>query len=417
MLLFYRLFIFLYASMLRVASLFNPKAKLFVDGRKDLLLKIKAQMGNELRPRIWMHCASLGEFEQGRPVLEAIRAQYPQYAIVLSFFSPSGYQVMKKYKGADYVYYLPIDTASNAKQFVLNINPALAIFVKYDLWYYYLSELNKKKIPAILIDAIFRHQQGFFKWYGAVQRQMLHLLTHIFVQNEQSIQLLNTINVYNATVAGDTRFDRVLSVAHSVSSIDRIEQLSRRFKLLIAGSTWAEDEELLATILPSLPPDWKLIIVPHDVDEPRILSVEKLFGGRIKRWSEWQDNNLDKQVLVIDTIGLLLKLYRYGHLAWIGGGLGKGGVHNVLEAAVYGIPCAYGPVHHKYQEAIELIDNQAAVSCHSAEQFKDFFMKILVDDSFSKSYSIAAKEYVASKGGATPVIIDYLEAKNWLRIL
>ena len=417
MLLFYRLFILLYASMLRIASLFNPKAKLFVDGRKDLLLKIKAQMGNELRPRIWMHCASLGEFEQGRPVLEAIRAQYPQYAIVLSFFSPSGYQVMKKYKGVDYVYYLPLDTASNAKQFVLNINPELAIFVKYDLWYYYLLELNKKKIPAILIDAIFRNQQGFFKWYGGVQRQMLQLLTHIFVQNQQSVELLRAINVYNTTVAGDTRFDRVLSVAQSVSSIDKIEQLSKRFKLLIAGSTWAEDEELLATILPSLPPDWKLIIVPHDVDEPRILSVEKLFRGRIKRWSEWQDNNLDKQVLVIDTIGLLLKLYRYGNMAWIGGGLGKGGVHNVLEAAVYGIPCAYGPVHYKYQEAIELIENNAAVCCNTAEQFKEFYIKLLNDDSFSEAYSTAAKEYVVSRGGATPVIIDYLEVKNWLRIL
>lgn len=417
MLLFYRLSILSYAFALRIASLFNPKAKLFLEGRKDLLLKIKAQMGNEQRPRIWMHCASLGEFEQGRPVLEAIRAKYPHYAIVLTFFSPSGYQVMKKYKGADYVYYLPIDISSNARQFVLNINPVLAVFIKYDLWYYYLEELHKKKIPAILMDAIFLKQQGFFQWFGGIQRQMLKLLTHIFVQNESSIDLLSSINITHATIAGDTRFDRVLSVAQSVTPIDKIESLAGRFKLLIAGSTWSEDEEMLAGILPGLPPDWKLIIVPHDVDEPRILSVEKLFNGRIKRWSDWQENTLDKQVLVIDTIGLLLKLYRYGNLAWIGGGLGKGGVHNVLEAAVYGIPCAYGPIHQKYQEAIELIQNNAAVCCSNAEQFQSFLNKIMNDPNYAASCSLAAKKYVSSRGGATPIIVDYLETKNWLRTL
>lgn len=417
MIFFYRLSILLYAFALRVASLFNPKAKLFIDGRKDLLLKIKAQMGNELRPRIWMHCASLGEFEQGRPVLDALRLKYPQYAIVLTFFSPSGYQVMKKYKGADYVYYLPIDLADNAKQFVLNINPALAVFIKYDLWYYYLEELHKRKIPAILIDAIFRNQQGFFKWYGAVQRDMLKLLTHIFVQNESSANLLHSIGISNVTVAGDTRFDRVLSVAQSIAPIDKIQQLTARFKLIIAGSTWAEDEEMLASILPSLPPDWKLIIVPHDVDEPRILSVEKRFSGRIKRWSNWQGATMDKQVLVIDTIGILLKLYRYSNVAWIGGGLGKDGVHNVLEAAVYGVPCAYGPIHEKYQEAVELVQNNGAVCCSTAEQFQAFLHKIMKEQAYAASLSDAAQKYVSSRGGATPVIIDYLEEKNWLSTL
>jgi len=417
MLFLYRISILLYVFALRMASLFNPKAKLFIDGRKDLLLKIKAQMGNELRPRIWMHCASLGEFEQGRPVLETLRLRYPNYALVLTFFSPSGYQVMKKYKGVDYVYYLPTDIADNAKQFVLNINPSLAVFVKYDLWYYYLEELHKRNVPVILIDAIFRKQQGYFQWYGTVQREMLGLLTHIFVQNKDSVSLLTSIGVTNVTIAGDTRFDRVLSVAHSIAPVEKIEQLAERFKLIIAGSTWAEDEELLASILPTLPPDWKLIIVPHDVDEPRILSVEKLFGGRIKRWSNWQEAGLDKQVLVVDTIGILLKLYRYASIAWIGGGLGKGGVHNVLEAAVYGVPCAFGPIHEKYLEAVELIQHKGAVCCSNAGQFNEFVDKIIKEPAFAVSFSQVAASYVSSRAGATPIIIDYLEEKNWLSTL
>lgn len=417
MLYLYRLTILLYALAVRFAALFKPKAKLFIEGRKGLLLKIKAQMGQETRPRIWMHCASLGEFEQGRPILEKIREQYPHYAIVLTFFSPSGYQVRKKYNGADHVFYLPIDTASNAKQFILNVNPSLAIFVKYDLWYYYLYELNFKKIPTILVDALFRPQQGFFRWYGSVQRKMLHLLSHIFVQNEASLQLLHSIGVEKASIAGDTRFDRVLSVAERVESIEKIEQIAERYKLLIAGSTWAEDEQMLAAVLPQLPPNWKLIIVPHEVDEERISSIEKLFEGRIKRWSSWDEKTLDKQVLVLDTIGLLLKLYRYGSIAWIGGGLGSGGVHNVLEAAVYGQACAFGPVHDKYQEAIELIESGGAVCCANSQDFKAFLQKVITDNQYHHQLSDAAKNYVASKGGATPKIINYLEAKNWLSTL
>lgn len=418
MLFFYRLSIYLYAFLVRIAAWFKPKARLFIDGRKDLLLEIKAKMAVEERPKIWMHCASLGEFEQGRPVLDSLRQQYPGYALILTFFSPSGYQVRKKYQGVDYVFYLPLDKASNAKQFVLDINPALAIFIKYDLWYFYLYELKKKGIPVVLIDAIFRQQQGYFKWYGAIQRKMLRMLSHIFVQNESSGEMLRKIGIENFTVAGDTRFDRVLSVAETISPINKIEALSQKYKLLIAGSTWAEDEQLLAEILPALPPSWKLIIVPHEVDEERISSVEKLFSGRIKRWSSWQENvNLDKQVLVVDTIGLLLKMYRYGTIAWIGGGLGSGGVHNVLEAAVYGLPCAYGPVHEKYQEAIELVEKNGAVSCSNSKAFQAFFTEMEKDSSAYKNFAAAAQQYVLSKGGATPVILRYLEEKNWLRVL
>lgn len=418
MLFFYRLFISCYALAVRFMALFQPKAKLFIDGRKELLLKIKAQMGNEHRPRIWMHCASLGEFEQGRPVIESLKQQYPQHAIVITFFSPSGYQVIRKYSGADYVFYLPLDRASNAKQFILNINPALAIFVKYDLWYFYLAALYKKQIPVILIDAIFRPQQGFFKWYGAIQRQMLGFITHIFVQNKDSVDLLASIGIHQVSMVGDTRFDRVLSVAQSTTPIDRVATLAQHFKLLIAGSTWLEDEQLLLSLMQYLPADWKLIIVPHEVDEKHIVQIEKMFGGRMLRWSQWNDTqSLDNQVLVVDTIGLLLKIYRYGKIAWIGGGLAKGGVHNVLEAAVYGLPCAFGPVYHKYQEAVALIEKGAAVVCKDEQAILAFFQDMAHDKTAFEQRSNAARDYVAAQGGATSKIIHYLVAKNWLSTL
>ncbi|MDI9319340.1 MAG: glycosyltransferase N-terminal domain-containing protein [Phycisphaerales bacterium] len=406
----------LYALILRIAALFHPKAKLFIEGRRGLLLKIKAQMGNETRPRVWMHCASLGEFEQGRPLLESIRASYPQYAIVLTFFSPSGYQVRKSYKGADFVFYLPLDNASNAKHFIADIYPSLAIFVKYDLWYYYLRVLHQKQIPTLLIDAIFRPQQGFFRWYGAVQRQMLRFCSQLFIQDTPSVQLLSSVGIEHVMVSGDTRFDRVLAVAKASKPIERIEQLSQHYNLLIAGSTWAEDEQLMAQFLPHLPSNWKLILVPHEVDESRISSIEKLFSGKAKRWSEWREHqSLTEPVLVVDTIGLLLKMYRYGKIAWIGGGLGKGGVHNVLEAAVYGLPCAYGPVYHKYQEAVDLIACNAAVCCTTGNDLIRYFNELVHSEEKYQTSSEAAKHYVASKSGATQIILNYLVAKNWLK--
>lgn len=414
MLFLYRFSLLLYGLGVRTAALFKPKARAFIEGRKDLLLKIKAIMGNEARPRIWMHCASLGEFEQGRPVLEHLRKQYPGYAIVLTFFSPSGYQVHRKYKGADYVFYLPLDTSTHARQFVLNIAPSLVLFVKYDLWYYYLLELNRRQVPVLLISAIFRPQQGYFRWYGGVQRQMLQLLSHIFVQNEESVQLLHQIGIRQVSIAGDTRFDRVLSVAQSAAPIDLFEQYAGRYQFIIAGSTWAEDEQLLADVLPQLPPQWKLIIVPHEVDESRISSVEKLFSGRVKRWSALRDKeSFNQQVLVVDTIGLLLKMYRYGSIAWIGGGLGQGGIHNVLEAAVYGLPCAFGPVHHKYQEALDLIVCGGAVVCSNKEELSQFIADMIANPAKYKQRAEAAQQYVAGKGGATQIILSYLAEKNW----
>ncbi|GAA4453447.1 3-deoxy-D-manno-octulosonic acid transferase [Rurimicrobium arvi] len=414
----YRFLITMYEWMLRCAAPFKPKAKLFLEGRKGLLLRIKAVMAGESRPRIWVHCASLGEFEQGRNLIELLRSEYPGYALVLTFFSPSGYQVRKKYKGADYVFYLPLDKREHAEQFVLDVQPSLAVFVKYDLWYYYLSTLQRRQIPAILISAIFREHQNFFKFYGGLRRDMLRMFTHIFVQDELSQQLLQGIGINQVTVAGDTRFDRVLFVKHKMSSLPEVERLCQNHKLLIAGSTWAPDEALLAEVLPVLPDNWKLVIVPHEVDQQRIEKVAKTFNGKIKRWSEWEDGAaFTERVLVVDTIGILLKLYRYASIAWIGGGLSATGVHNVLEPAVYGIPCAFGPQYTDYLEAQELIQSGGATACSNKKELMLFLSSMLENPAQYQFKASAAGNYVASRAGATRRILDYLAEKNWLKTL
>lgn len=415
---FYRFFIALYTFAIRLAAWFKPKAKSFIEGRKNLLLHIKVDQSSENRPVIWMHCSSLGEFEQGRPVLEGLRQHYPGHAIVLTFFSPSGYQVRKKYKGADYVYYLPVDTASNARQFVRNIQPKLAVFVKYDLWYFYLSELRKQQVPVILIDAIFRPGQVFFKWYGSLHRKMLGLLSHIFVQTMASQRLLEGIGVKNVSVAGDTRFDRVFSVAQKARQIEEFERWKEEYRFVVAGSTWEEDERMLRTIVTQLPSQFRLVIAPHEVDAARISFIEKLFPGNTLRWSACTSHQiLDKQVLIIDTIGLLLKIYRYGHIAWIGGGYGKAGVHNVLEAAVYGLPTAFGPNFGQYQEAVELVREGASFPCADSRDSARFLDTMLSDTAAYSAATKAAQSYVREKLGATPRILDYLAEKNWLSIL
>lgn len=414
----YNLLIFLYGALIKVAAWVNPKARLFVSGRKNLLSKIQADLALERRPLIWMHCASLGEFEQGRPILEILRKKIPGHGLVLTFFSPSGYQVQKKYSGVDYVYYLPLDTPQNAKLFVKYLNPSLVIFVKYDFWYNHLAELSKNRVPTLLVDGIFRPSQPFFKWYGVLHRQMLRFFTFIFVQNEASKLLLQGRDINDVAVIGDTRFDRVLTVANSNQTIPKIESLAKRHKLLIAGSTWPQDEVLLQKVLGSLSEDWRLVVVPHDVDESRIRLVEQIFGAtNTIRWSEWDDSLLNQKILIVDTIGILSKLYRHASFAWIGGGLHAKGVHNILEAAVYGVPCAFGPVHQKYQEAKDLIACGGAVSCSDEQSLYELLVAIQANEELANKLGLAAKEYVSAKAGATDEIINYLEAKYWFKIV
>jgi 3-deoxy-D-manno-octulosonic-acid transferase len=403
----YRLLLGMYSLAIHIAASFNPKAKLFVAGRKNLLPMMRRAMVSDARKRIWIHCASLGEFEQGRPVIDNMRRQYPECAIVLTFFSPSGYEVRKDYPGADYVFYLPVDNNRNAKQFLDIVNPSLCVFVKYELWYSYLSNIAARHIPALLISAIFRKDQGFFKWYGGLQRYMLRCFTHIFVQDTASRSLLESINIKDISISGDTRFDRVIVASHQAVQLPVADVFCQGHKIIVAGSTWHGDEVLLQKVLTLLPAAWKLILVPHEVHEEHIAAIEKMFAGNVVRWCQW-DSGSDKRVLLVDTVGLLSKLYRYGTFAWIGGGFGKAGVHNVPEAAVYGIPCFFGPVFRQFLEAQELVAKGGAFTLSSPQ---DLVAAIgaLADSSRYTQAAKAAKEYIYSGAGATACIMSYIK--------
>jgi 3-deoxy-D-manno-octulosonic-acid transferase len=405
----YRLVTGAYFAAIRIAALFDNKAKLFVNGRQDILDTIRQALRNEKRKCSWMHCASLGEFEQGRPVLEELKRKYPDNAIVLTFFSPSGYEVRKDYDGADHVFYLPIDTDANAKAFLDIVRPSLCVFVKYELWYYYLGNIAARRIPAILISAVFHKEQGFFKWYGSLQRHMLRCFTHIFVQDEKSRGLLAGLGINNVSVSGDTRFDRVIKAAQHTAEIPVAPVFAQGYKILVAGSTWREDELFLHKVLSLLSEDWKLILVPHEVNGEHIADIEELFRKDVVLWSDAVKQPVtvqDKRVLLVDKVGLLLRLYRYGTVAWIGGGFGKDGVHNVLEAAVYGLPCFFGPVFHQFIEAQELIAEGGAFAVSGPEAFVAL-LNDLQGSAFAEC-STAAKEYVLTNGGATEVVVNWL---------
>jgi len=401
----YRLLISIYGLILRIASLFHPKARLFVAGRKGLITTIQHAMLQELRPRLWMHCASLGEFEQGRPVLEQLKAHYPHYAIVLTFFSPSGYEVRKDYTGADYVFYLPLDHPVDSVAFIDAVQPAMALFVKYEFWYYYLTTLAQRRVPTLLLSALFRKDQIFFTWYGGLSRRMLRCFSQVFVQDDASKQLLSSILVDNVMVSGDTRFDRVIAAAEAAKPVDKIADFCQGSKVLVAGSTWPRDEQLLLQALPYLPADMKIVLVPHEVHTAHIQQIMHVYKQNAVLYSAPTDPT--RKVLVVDSVGLLLRLYAHAHVAWIGGALDKDGVHNVPEAAVYGVPCAYGPIYHQFLEAQELIAAGGAVSLNSAEELVNWVKQMAVTEVHAAAAN-AARAYVRSKAGATRLIMHYV---------
>jgi 3-deoxy-D-manno-octulosonic-acid transferase len=410
----YWLAVRLYSAAVHIAALFHPKAKLFVAGRKGLLSQIREALIDERRPRIWMHCASLGEFEQGRPLLEKLRQKYAQHAFIITFFSPSGYEVRKDYEGADYVFYMPLDSRRNAKCFLDMVRPALCVFVKYELWYFYLSVMAARDIPLILVSAIFRKDQHFFKWYGGLHRRMLRYFSHIFVQDIKSEQLLRHIQVEDVSVAGDTRFDRVLAALEEQQAIPKAETFCGTAQVIVAGSTWGEDEQVLYKAFLSMPAYWRMILVPHEVHDDHIQQIMGQFGPIAIRWSQYEALATDARVLVIDTVGMLLQLYRLADVAWIGGGFGKEGVHNVLEAAVYGIPVLHGPVYHQFLEAKELLASGGSMVTDNPEAVAKQLLKWEKDSFAYQQAGTAARQYVLSKTGATEKILRYLEAKKWL---
>ena len=371
---------------------------------------------NTAERTIWMHCASLGEFEQGRPLLEAIKKKYPSYKIALSFFSPSGYEVRKNYTGADLVFYLPMDNIVNAKKLIDIINPSLVIWVKYEYWYYYLEELKKRDIPVLLVSGIFRKNQPFFKWYGGIWKKMLDSFQQLFVQDEGSVALLTSIGIKeNVEVAGDTRFDRVIAIAEKNEPVDHISTFIGHHKVLVAGSTWDEDEiELLHFV--KMRPDIKFIIAPHEIYKENIEDVKKEFKDSILYSSLAKDNKAgeDAHVLIIDNIGMLAKLYKYADVTVVGGGFGQGGIHNVLEAAVYGKPVVFGPVYEKYAEAVGLIKCGAAYSASGPLQMDKLLTMLFNDENEMNKSGLAARDFVYDHKGATNKILDHIARKRLL---
>lgn len=401
MLFLYNFGIFLYSVLVKGASFFNPKAKLFMQGRQDVFSIVKEKLGAG-KKHVWFHFASLGEFEQGRPLLEKIKAEYPDKAIVITFFSPSGYEIRKNYALAKGVFYLPLDTAENARHFVELINPEVAVFTKYEFWHHYFHTLHQKQVPLFLISGIFRPGQLFFKPYGGFYRNMLQCVTHFFVQNEESIQLLKQIGINNVSLSGDTRFDRVFENTLSVQSLPLIAHFTGKADVLVAGSTWPQDERLLSSFR-TQHPDWKLIIAPHEIDQQHLSQLSALFPDAAK-YSTLSALDAEKQVLIIDNIGLLSSLYQYGKLAYIGGGFGAG-IHNTLEAAAFGIPVIFGPHYHKFQEAKDLVALKAAVSIGNSEALENAFERLTHDQLAGKQ----AAAYVLTKKGSTMGILSAIQ--------
>jgi 3-deoxy-D-manno-octulosonic-acid transferase len=401
----YNLGIQFYGWAIAVASLFNEKARLWRQGRKDVFTKLRKTFENIKEPVAWFHCSSLGEFEQGRPVIEAFRQRNPNYKILLTFFSPSGYEVRNNYEGADFVFYLPLDTPVNAKKFVEIVKPKFAVFVKYEFWYNYLGQLHKANVPVYLISAKFRPEQYFFKSYGDWFRKLLLVYKKIFVQDSESETLLKNIGAVNVIVAGDTRFDRVIAIAEQAREDDLVKSFKGNNKLWVCGSTWPEDEKLILQTfneIKKVGEKVRLVIVPHEIGESNISRITELFHNSTKYSA---GVNSSSEVLIVDKMGLLSSLYRYGDIAYVGGGFGKG-IHNLPEAAVYGIPVLFGPHYHKFNEAYELIKYKGGASVSSAEKMNERVSHLLKDDAFRKACGQNARNYIYGARGATEKILQ-----------
>lgn len=403
MLLIYNIALQLYYYTVLAVSLFNGKAKLWFAGRRNNSYKKYEQS-------IWFHFASLGEFEQGRPVLEYYREKYPDKKIVITFFSPSGYEIRKNTPLADAVYYLPLDTAANARHFIVAIQPAIAIFTKYEYWYHFFNELNKRKIPLYIISGIFRPGQVFFKWYGGLHRKMLSFVTWFFVQDERSAELLKGLGIEHVSISGDTRFDRVWANAQQPKELQKISDFKNGHKVFIAGSTWPDDENLTAALVNDYT-DWKFIFAPHEIGEEKI---NKLIGllpfNSVIKYSQLATDHLpltNYQTLIIDNIGMLSSLYQYGDLAYIGGGFGVG-IHNTLEAAAFGLPVIFGPNYSRFKEAIELVDLQAGYSINNEAELKSTVVYLLEDQERYKNICQKAATYVQEHTGATATIVGHI---------
>lgn len=394
---------------IRLAAIFHAKARKWVDGRT-----VFPKFPND-RSIVWMHCSSLGEFEQGRPVFESIRKQYPNHHLVLSFFSPSGYEIRKNYGIADQVIYLPLDTQRNARKLVHNMRPQLVIWVKYEYWFNTLSELKRNNIPVLLISAKFNQSQPFFKWYGRFWSTQLKFFNQLFVQDVTSLQCLNTLQLEDRTrVAGDTRYDRVLEIRNNAKTFPEVLTFTENNPVLVAGSTWPDDLKLIQGFLKAFP-DYKLVLVPHEVDAHALDECVKHFPDAVL-YSDWVEGNrtvLATRVLVVDRIGMLSNLYALGTICYVGGGFNRSGIHNTLEAAVWGKPVFWGPNYERFLEAVTLLKTEGGFSVSDTRQWIKIMQEIEMNPESLTHIGIKNKEWVRSQAGATECILNYI-AENRL---
>lgn len=406
----YNFTIFIIGIGVKIVALFNQKINLFVRGRKETFSILEEGISSNDKT-IWMHCASLGEFEQGRPLLENLKKTRPEFKIVLSFFSPSGYEVQKNYEGADVIVYLPLDSKRNAKKFLRLARPSMALFVKYEFWPNILKELKSLNIETVLVSGIFRKDQVFFKPYGGWMRNSLKAFSHFFVQNEDSFELLDQIGLKNVSISGDTRFDRVSEILDRDNQLDFLDSFVKDQIVIVAGSTWPKDEKYLVRFINENQSDsLRLVIAPHNINRKEILRLKESFNCKTSLYSEG-DISLDAKVFIADTIGILTKIYSYGHVAYVGGGFDKDGVHNILEPAVFGIPLIIGPVYEKFEEAKDLVE---LGGCLVAKDEADFLnkMNLLVQDAnLREKTGEITKSYIRDHVGATEIISVYMDKK------
>jgi 3-deoxy-D-manno-octulosonic-acid transferase len=405
MVVFYNLSIWLVTLFVKVASPFSQKARLFVAGRRDLISRLRHAFKGNQSPVVWIHCASLGEFEQGRPVIEALKKENATLKVLLTFFSPSGYEVRKNYAGADFIFYLPWDTPRQAAKFIQITNPKLAIFVKYEFWYHYTRILKQKNIPILSISSIFRDDQLFFQSYGGFYRSILKNFSHFFVQNDNSVKLLNSIDIRNVERAGDTRFDRVYEIVKQGEEIPIAKEFKSDQKVFVVGSCWREDLDVIAPLIND--ERLKFILAPHEISEDFISEIERSLQVKSIRYSQANDQRLDEYtVLIIDNIGLLSRLYRYGEFAYVGGAFGKG-LHNILEAACYGVPILFGNKNfRKFQEAVDLINRGGAFEVSDYTDLKTKYEMLNVPENFLLACEVT-QQYVKENLGATARIVGH----------
>jgi 3-deoxy-D-manno-octulosonic-acid transferase len=406
----YNIFIQVYTAFIFIASIFSRKAKLWINGRKEIFEKIAYAMNEKqlMDPGkiAWFHCASLGEFEQGRPVIEEFRSRFPAYKIILTFFSPSGYEVRKNYIGADCIFYLPADTIDNAERFISLVDPEMVFFVKYEYWYNYMRILHRKKIPFYVISAIFRPQQHFFTWYGSWFRDQLRNVTWFFLQDHESAQLLLEKGIDTHSITGDTRFDRVYEISGHPQSFPLVEKFCDNSQVIIAGSTWPADEEVLFPVIWKSGSTQKFIIAPHEIHHERISSLLSRLKIPALKYSEASNENInDFRILIIDSLGILSHLYQYPDIAYIGGGFGSG-IHNILEAAAFGIPVIFGPNHEKFREAKDLISLGGAFTISDTNKFIKITNHLLSSPEAYSASAEACSKYVKENQGATKKIME-----------